>query len=129
MNYIVIFLGGTIGAICRYALGNFITYSPSKFPVNTFMINMIGCLFLGFFLTYSKNKLRKELILLIGTGFTGAFTTFSTFSLENVKLLENGQLITSFLYVFLSIGIGICLSYLGYLVAVQLLKRKGESIS
>jgi CrcB protein len=127
MNYIVIFIGGAIGAICRYSLGNFISYSPADFPVNTFIINMIGCLFLGFFLTYTKKKLNKELILLIGTGFTGAFTTFSTFSLENVKLIDNGQLITSFLYVFLSIGIGISLSYLGYLFAIQLLKRKGES--
>jgi len=129
MNYIVIFIGGAIGAVCRYSLGNFISYSPAKFPVNTSIINMIGCLFLGFFLTYTKKNFSKELILLIGTGFTGAFTTFSTFSLENVKLIENGQLITSFLYVFLSIGIGISLSYLGYLFAIQLLKRKGESIS
>ncbi|MBP0723762.1 fluoride efflux transporter CrcB [Bacillus sp. RG28] len=129
MNYIVIFIGGAIGAICRYTLGNFISYSPGDFPMNTFIINMIGCLFLGFFLTYTKKKFSKELILLIGTGFTGAFTTFSTFSLENVKLIEDGQLITSFLYVFISLGIGICLSYLGYLLAVQILKRKGESIS
>lgn len=129
MNYLFIFIGGAIGAVCRYSLGNFIIYSPSDFPVNTFIINIIGCFFLGFFLTFTKNKLSKELILLIGTGFTGAFTTFSTFSLENIKLLGNGQLITSFLYMFLSLGIGISLSYVGYFLATQLLKRKGESIS
>jgi CrcB protein len=129
MNYIVVFIGGVIGAICRYTLGTFIAYSPSDFPVNTFIINMLGCLFLGFFLTYTKNKLRKELILLIGTGFTGAFTTFSTFSLENAKLIGNGQLIISFLYIFLSLGIGVFLSYLGYFFAIQLRKQKGESVS
>ncbi|MGM9988373.1 MAG: fluoride efflux transporter CrcB [Bacillaceae bacterium] len=121
MRFLAVFLGGMIGAICRYYISNEWN-SLGAFPLGTFFINILGCFFLTWLLIYAT-KLNPILILLIGTGFTGSFTTFSTFSLENVKLLTSGAYAMSIMYTFLSIGIGLCMSYLGYLLACRM---KGE---
>ncbi|MFD4705895.1 fluoride efflux transporter CrcB [Gottfriedia sp. NPDC058432] len=129
MNYLLILIGGFFGAILRYIIGLSIHPLSNGFPIQTFLINIIGCFFLGFFLPMAKVKLKPEYTLLIGTGFTGAFTTFSTFSLENVILMDEKKLLVSLVYIISSLVVGISLAYLGFKVAKEFNKVKGETSS
>ncbi len=129
MNYLLILIGGFFGAILRYLIGLSIHPLSNGFPIQTFLINIIGCFFLGFFLPLAKVKLKPEYTLLIGTGFTGAFTTFSTFSLENVALIHEKKLLVSLVYIISSLVIGISLAYLGFKAAEKFNKVKGETSS
>ncbi|MEH7350935.1 fluoride efflux transporter CrcB [Gottfriedia acidiceleris] len=129
MNYLLILIGGFFGAILRYIIGLSIHPLSNGFPIQTFLINIIGCFFLGFFLPMAKVKLKPEYTLLIGTGFTGAFTTFSTFSLENVILMDEKKLLVSLVYIISSLVVGISLAYLGFKVAEKFNKVKGETSS
>jgi CrcB protein len=117
MLYGFVMLGGLVAAICRYAMGEWI--SVDGFPFGTLSVNLIGCLFLGWFLTKVTEwtYLKKEIILMIGTGFVGSFTTFSTFSVETLNLLQAGKIVTACLYVLSSILIGLALTFTGFLLA------------
>lgn len=114
MDLLAIGLGGFVGAILRYLVGKWIP-ATNEFPVNTLMINLLGCLFLAWFFTITTKRwlINSRLKLAIGTGFTGAFTTFSTFSVETLQLIENQQFLMALVYVFLSIGGGIGLVIVG----------------
>ena len=92
MNLLFVMIGGFFGAISRFALGEWI-HTSNGFPLGTLFINLIGCFFLGWFLTFvsQKKKIRPEFTLLIGTGFVGSFTTFSTFSVETLNLIAAGS--------------------------------------
>ncbi|MEH6937043.1 fluoride efflux transporter CrcB [Bacillus sp. JJ664] len=127
MYYLFVFIGGFLGAISRNFVGNIIQPLSSGFPIQTFLINCLGSFFLGAFLPFAKIRLKPEYSLLIGTGFTGAFTTFSTFSLENVLLMNEKLFLVSFLYILFSMVVGICLSFSGYKLTEYYLKKVGAS--
>jgi CrcB protein len=114
LNVIAVGIGGFIGAIVRYSIGKVI-YIRSGFPLATLLINLLGCLFLAWFFTITAKrvKMNPNLKLAIGTGFTGAFTTFSTFSVETLNLLKNEQYGFALSYVLASIFGGIGLALLG----------------
>ena len=119
MNLLFVMIGGFFGAISRFVLGEWIQTS-NGFPLGTLFINLIGCFFLGWFLTFvsQKKKIRPELTLLIGTGFVGSFTTFSTFSVETLTLLQQGLMFQGLLYVLTTTILGLGLTYLGRKVAL-----------
>nr|WP_054937229.1 MULTISPECIES: fluoride efflux transporter CrcB [Moorella] len=105
MLYIYIGIFGFLGAIARFELGRFIAILwPSTFPLGTLIINILGCFAMGFILTYSLERLTlsPELRLGITTGFVGAFTTFSTFSVETITLLTSGHIAYAAIYVLVS---------------------------
>lgn len=114
LNVIAVGIGGFIGAIVRYSIGKVI-FIRSGFPLATLLINLLGCLFLAWFFTITAKrvKMNPNLKLAIGTGFTGAFTTFSTFSVETLNLLKNEQYGFVLSYVLASIFGGIGLALLG----------------
>jgi fluoride exporter len=114
MSMIAVGIGGFFGAILRYQMGTWIP-AVGGFPVGTLTINLIGCFFLAWFLTITAKRLNihPSLRLGIGTGFTGAFTTFSTFSVETVTLIANHQLALAMIYVLSSVVGGIILAVLG----------------
>lgn len=122
-----IILGGFFGAITRYYIGEWI-HKPNGFPFGTLSINLFGCFILGWFLTYFtlRKKIRPEFILLIGTGFIGSFTTFSTFSVESILLFHNGLVVYGLLYASSSIVFGLLLAYLGFKLALFNVE-KGET--
>ncbi|SDN40290.1 fluoride efflux transporter CrcB [Bacillus sp. OK048] len=127
MNVLFVMVGGFLGAVSRFTLGEWIHYE-NGFPLGTFLINLIGCFLLGWFLTFisfHKNS-KQEFTLFIGTGFIGSFTTFSTFSVETVLLFQNGHAIVGILYVLTSIFGGLFLAYFGYKIAVTN-REEGET--
>ncbi|MDR4887265.1 fluoride efflux transporter CrcB [Fredinandcohnia sp. QZ13] len=118
MNVFFVMIGGFLGAICRYLLGELIPV-PNDFPMGTLTVNLIGCLCLGWLLTFvaTRKNVNPKISLLFGTGFIGSFTTFSTFSVELVHLLEKGNIAIALLYVILSLFVGLFLSFVGYRLA------------
>ena len=127
MKYVFVMLGGFCGAIVRFGIGQLLPVTGS-FPFATLSVNLLGCLFLGWFSTISanSNKLKPEHVLLIGTGFTGSFTTFSTFSVETIQLFENGYFITACSYVLLSVIAGLLLVFLGFKLALWSLHKQAH---
>lgn len=79
-------LGGAIGAVARYSVAKLIT--EDQFPIATLLVNVVGSFILGLVLFFGADE---PLVLFIGVGICGAFTTFSTFSFETVRMLELGQ--------------------------------------
>lgn len=111
LNIISVFIGGGIGAIARYlvSLGIVKQFGEMELPIATFSINILGCFLLGFLyiLFLEKANMNNTLGLALTVSFCGAFTTFSTFSLEIFKLIENQQIIQSCLYIIFSVIIGL----------------------
>ncbi|WP_179467084.1 fluoride efflux transporter CrcB [Chryseobacterium sp. H1D6B] len=113
-NLIFIFIGGGAGSIARYLVSNFTQklWNISSFPMGTFLVNILGCLLIGFLTSYFM-KVDNYLKYLLITGFCGGFTTFSTFSVENYSLWQQQQYGTLFLYMILSIVLGLTAVVLG----------------
>jgi CrcB protein len=120
MDAIAVFLGGGCGASLRYLLGLLANKKLGITYWSTFLINVLGCLFLGFVTTLvinHPNLLHHNVYLFLTTGVTGGFTTFSTFSYENLTLLKEGEIQKSLLYMTSSLFCGVFGIYLGYLLA------------
>ncbi|MBT2618994.1 MULTISPECIES: fluoride efflux transporter CrcB [unclassified Bacillus (in: firmicutes)] len=114
MKLLLVMLGGFLGTLCRYGFGIWIpTYKG--FPLGTLVINLVGCLFLGWFITSvsHRKKIRPEFTFVIGTGFIGSFTTFSTFSVESIHLFQDGHVLLALLYILSTTLLGLLLAYLG----------------
>ena len=80
-------LGGAIGAVLRFGIGNII--ESSEFPLSTILVNVSGSFILGMLVVMAiNNGYSEELMLFFGTGLLGAFTTMSTFSLETLTLVK-----------------------------------------
>jgi CrcB protein len=108
-TYIAIAVGGTIGCWGRYAMTNLVQAIYGKdFPYATLSINLLGSFLMGFLFieTLERLTLSPELRTGILTGGLGGFTTFSTFEMETLLLVEQGNLGKAALYVLLSVGLG-----------------------
>jgi fluoride exporter len=108
LKYVVVGVGGFLGAIARYALGTYIggRYGV-RFPLGTFVINVSGSFLIGLILTLlARTTASAYWRYLIPIGFIGAYTTFSTFEYETLRAIQDGQLMTGFLNVALSLFIG-----------------------
>lgn len=116
-------IGGFCGAVARYCLGNLVMARwNKKFPLGTFLINITGAFILCFLLGLSVRgrTLPPVLNAAIATGFLGAFTTFSTFSLESVQLFEGGRWLTALGYLFGTVFFGLFSGWFGYLVGINI---------
>ncbi|WP_042350552.1 fluoride efflux transporter CrcB [Bacillus massiliigorillae] len=119
MYVLIVGLGGFFGAIARYSISMHLnTKSKSAFPIGTLTVNIVGAFFLGFI---TGAKADSIILLLFGTGFLGAFTTFSTLKLEMTQLYINKRNRIFLLYTIMTYGFGIGLAYLGYLIGSHLL--------
>ncbi|TVX94472.1 fluoride efflux transporter CrcB [Paenibacillus agilis] len=120
-------VGGMIGALLRYGISLLHPFdSTISFPYATLFINVIGAAFLGWFTANvgCKQKLSPYWRTFIGPGLTGAFTTYSTFALETVQLIQMNRLLTAVIYQVLTIVLGIGAAAAGYRYGMQ--NRSGE---
>ncbi len=109
MNLLAVGIGGAIGAVCRYLLGQMIPKMGSGFPLGTFAVNVIGCFAIGLIVAMvgKHSDIDPRLVLFLQTGICGGFTTFSTFSLETLALIEDGCFAVGVLYIALSVLLGL----------------------
>jgi CrcB protein len=113
-------VAGALGALARYGLGGLIsTRFPTAFPWDTLVINVTGSFVLGFLFVLLTERLNAppSLRTAITIGFLGAYTTFSTFSLETVRLLEDGSYALAGLNVGTSVVLGLGAAWIGIATA------------
>ncbi len=106
-------LGGALGSVLRYLTS--VVIKSITFPYATFITNILGCLLIGLFFGYfeKQNVLSQDLKFFLITGFCGGYTTFSTFSLENIQLIQNNHMGTAIVYIASSVVIGLLATWLG----------------
>lgn len=115
-------LGGMAGSMLRFFISQWaLKFTQGIAPSGTLLVNIIGSLLLGFLLNFT-GKMDRSYYLLLTSGFCGGFTTFSTFSVENVDLLLSNHVGSAFLYMGLSLVLGLgaaaCGWYLGKMYLV-----------
>lgn len=109
---LLVMLGAAAGAPCRWLLDRAVqARHDSLFPWGTLLINVVGSLALGVLLGAGASR---QLVLLLGTGFCGGFTTFSTFGYETVRLADEGSGLMGLLNVAASLGAGLAAAYCGW---------------
>lgn len=130
MKYIAVGVGGIIGALARYGLSEiFAEAAPTRFPLGTWLANIIGSFLLALLTMYifRMKKVSPVVINGVGTGMIGSFTTFSTFSVETITLLQNGDFLLAVFYVITSVVFGLCMSWLGFRIGMKLYEQRAES--
>lgn len=126
MNWLLVALGGAVGASLRYGAGLLLFKPTSGFPWTTWWVNIFGCLLAGIFFAYSQKfpVLQNEARLFLMVGILGGFTTFSSFGLETFQLLKHGQTTLALGYMISSVMMGILVLTLGFYLFQWLLHSR-----
>ena len=106
MHWLAVAVGGALGAMARYAVSIWVfNYSSDKFPYATLSVNVLGSFIMGilFVIIVERAALPAEMRSLLMVGFLGAFTTFSTFSLDALSLWQNGHFFVALVYVLATV--------------------------
>ncbi len=113
LNLVAVAVGGAAGALARYGLTTLVyRWLGTGFPYGTLCVNVLGSLLLGMvFVAAERRGLGEPMRLALGVGLLGAFTTFSTFSMDTLVLLQQGQVVRAGLYVLVSVAV--CLAAAG----------------
>jgi len=123
MTILGIAIAGALGALARYGVSlAALRWFGSAFPLGTLIVNLLGCLCLGFLaeLTMEDPTIAVRTRAIIGTGFFGAFTTFSTFGVETFRAIEAGEWNIAAVNVALNVVVGLLAVSLGFSFARQL---------
>ena len=115
VNLLFAGLGGFIGAGFRFLAGELLKFS--HFPLTTLGVNVLGSFIIG--VLFCLNLSQSVRVFLV-VGILGGFTTFSSFSLDSVKFLLEGELVKGFLNIFLNLSLCLLASYLGILLGKNL---------
>ena len=125
MAYFYVFIGGGLGAVCRYGVTTTVgMLLGGMFPWGTLVVNLVGSLLMGLVLgallplAKSLQLLPESLRLLLTVGFLGDFTTFSSFSMETLTLLRGDSFFLAAVNVVGSIVLGLAAAYIGYQLAM-----------
>jgi CrcB protein len=124
MNILIVFLGGGSGAVCRYLFGVGFAHmaGPARGPLSTFMINVLGSFLMGVLigaLARTTGGVSDRWRLLLGVGVLGGFTTFSSYSLEAVLMIERKAYALAAAYVVGSVALGV----LGLMLGLMVMRR------
>ena len=113
-------IGGGLGAMLRYSFSSLVGWLVgTTFPLGTLLINILGSLAMGLFIGWLSKAVPPwgaELRLFVAVGILGGFTTFSSFSLDAISLVERGEVLAAGLYVVLSVAVSLIGLYLGLLL-------------
>lgn len=122
MFYLAIGFAGGCGALLRYMIGRAtMNISWAAIPFGTLFANLLGCFLIGY-LSWSlihRWQVSSEMQTVVLTGFLGGFTTFSAFSLETIKMLEQGSTWQTLAYVVFKVVLCIFMCFIGLLLAKQ----------
>lgn len=116
MQWLAIALGGALGSVLRFAAVSYLTpLLGLRFPIGTFAVNILGSFLIGvaYVLLVEKTTLPAEWRLFFITGILGGFTTFSAFSLELLKLFQEGYVLTAIAYASSSVILGLLMAFVG----------------
>ena len=118
MVLLLIALGGAAGSVLRYLLGGRAQhFAPHGFPLGTLFVNVVGCFLVGILVRQFMNiQTHNYLRALLVVGFCGGFTTFSTFSMETVGLIEGGEYSRAMGYIALSLTLCLTGTFAGMTV-------------
>jgi CrcB protein len=115
-NIILVGIGGLLGSIARYLVAVLLAgQTAGTFPFATLAVNVAGCFLIGliFALSDRGNVLSPEWRVFLTTGFCGGFTTFSTFSYESLRLMQDGEYLYVASYILISVVVGLAATFLG----------------
>jgi CrcB protein len=115
-NIILVGIGGLLGSVARYLVAVLLAgQTAGTFPFATLAVNVAGCFLIGliFALSDRGNVLSPEWRVFLTTGFCGGFTTFSTFSYESLRLMQDGEYLYVASYILISVVVGLAATFLG----------------
>jgi fluoride exporter len=120
----LVFAGGVVGTLARYGVEVAVPFRSPDWPVATFLVNLIGAFLLGLVLENLMRRgpdvgARRRARLLAGTGFCGAFTTYSTFALETVLLTRDGHPAMALAYTMSTVALGALAAWAGIVVGAH----------
>jgi len=116
-SFLLVFLGGGLGSICRYGIARLLKAQVWDYPLATFLANVLACIILGALMGLSlKGDLSNTTKLIFMTGFCGGFSTFSTFSAETFELLQAGN----YVYALANIGLSIVVCLICIFIGLKL---------
>jgi CrcB protein len=113
---VAVTLGGIVGTLLRFATGTWVAnHWPRYFYTGTLAVNIVGCLLIGYLygLFLARPEIPAELRAGLMVGFLGGLTTFSSFSLDTVRLLDNGQAMLAIGYCAISVFGGLLATWAG----------------
>jgi len=116
MNVLYVFVGGGVGAAARYLVSGLVyRWIDPAFPYGTLVVNITGCFLIGFLASIFQDRflVNTSLRLFLTIGILGGFTTFSTFSLETLHMLQEGSTALALLNIGGSIVGGLLASWVG----------------
>lgn len=111
---VAVFVGGALGALARAALSTAVVRDPASWPWPTFVVNILGAILVGYFTTRLLERLPVSSYRrpLLGTGFCGGLTTFSTMQVETLAMIGHGHWVMATAYTTSSIALGLLAVYL-----------------
>jgi len=121
--YLLVGIGGALGAMARYGVGTAVPAPANGFPLATMLINIVGSLAMGLLvgvLAKTTPQYQNEIRLFVAVGIFGGFTTFSSFSLDAITLVERGDFVLATAYIVGSVLLSLAGLWLG-LVATRAL--------
>lgn len=116
LGIILVAIGGGIGSVARYLTSNWMAERYGmEFPLGTLAVNVVGCFIIGLFMTLATERLSISPYwrLFIAVGCLGGLTTFSSFSYETLRLLQNADIMRAFYNVGLNVVVGFFATWLG----------------
>jgi CrcB protein len=118
--YLLVAVGGALGSVARYGTGVVVGKAwDSAFPLATMLINIVGSLAMGLFIGFLARTTpawQADARLFVAVGIFGGFTTFSSFSLDTIAMVERGEIGPALLYVLVSVVVAIVALYGGLVV-------------